>query len=161
MEVALTRTQQLNEPKDIDYTKLYVRKVNKTRRLYGNIMYDIAVDNSFMSEMLIYMKQGGQYRLMPYRMQKKAFVTEMCQYSTWKFSFECPLPSGVYSYLGYSPSHKNWPSVIMTSGDYAVETIIEKNLIYIFAVQGICFNYKYIIMIVAMYACYVDINNIE
>lgn len=137
MDIEIIKIEQLDEPTYVDYTQLHVKKVNKTRKLFGNTTYHIALDNTYTCEALVYMKQGGEYRLMPYKLKKKAicdfytedtmFYAEMCQYSTWKVPFECPQPTGVYSYLGYSPSLKNWPVSIMHTGSYAGEVTVEKD----------------------------------
>lgn len=76
MEVELQRVEQIAIDKDdcIDWTNFKVRKVNKTARgLFGTAMHNIAIDNTYKAEVLISVKQGGEYRSMPYRLPKKGF----------------------------------------------------------------------------------------
>lgn len=93
---------QLNEPTYIDYTKLKVRKVNKMRKVFGNTTFHLDLDNTCMVEGLIYVKQGGEYRLMPYKLNKKGicdlhnddkfFYPELWEVSDWKNPCPCPIP---------------------------------------------------------------------
>ena len=67
MEVDIANVEQLNELTYFDFTKVYVRKVNKIRKIFGNATYKIPLDNTFLCEILVYKKQGGEYRLLPYK----------------------------------------------------------------------------------------------
>lgn len=57
----------------IDYTDLKVRKVGGERKLFGNVTFHIPMDNSFDVERYAYMKQGGEYRRLPFKIVKKKF----------------------------------------------------------------------------------------
>ena len=137
MEVDISHVEQLNEPTYIDFTKVYVRKVDKVRKIFGNTTAHIDLDNSFLCEVEIYKKQGGEYRLMPFKVSKKGlcdlhdedklFYPELCKASDFKCPFKCPMPAGTYAYRGFTPSLKNTPVSIINSGDYATETTIEKD----------------------------------
>ena len=37
------------------------------------------------------------------------------------------MPAGTYEYRGYSPSLKNIPVSVLNSGDYAIETTVQKD----------------------------------
>jgi hypothetical protein len=61
------------DEKFVDFSKLKVRKVNKTRALIGEFTYKIPMGNDIMIEGRLYKKQGGEYRLMPYRAPRKPY----------------------------------------------------------------------------------------
>ena len=53
-----------------------MRKINKTRSIVGEAIFIQAMGNEIMLQGNGYVKQGGEYRKMPYRMAK----TPMCQF---------------------------------------------------------------------------------
>lgn len=71
MDIELKLVEQLNDRTYIDYSSLKVRKVNKTRMIIGNTTYNIPLDDTFLSSVAVYVKQGNQYRLMPFKIPKK------------------------------------------------------------------------------------------
>ena len=56
-----------------DWSKLKTKKINKTRKLVGPLIYHIDVDNSYLIESSVFRKQGGEYRLTPFKYPKKGF----------------------------------------------------------------------------------------
>lgn len=66
----------------VDYSKLRVRKVNGTRSLVGEYTNKVPIGDDFLIETKFYKKQGGEYRLQPYRLLKTPyckFVAEDCE----------------------------------------------------------------------------------
>lgn len=136
MDLDIQRTEQLNEPTYVDFTKVYLRKVNKTRKMFGNVTLNIPIDNTFYAYGQLFRKQGGEYRLMPFRIPKmalcdfvsdeKLYYPELCEYSDFEDPFKCPLQAKAYAFRGYSPSLKNAPLSMVQSGDLAGEVTVEK-----------------------------------
>lgn len=73
MDLELQRFEQLNGTDFSDWSQLKVRRVNKDRKFVGNITVHTALLNFYEMEFQFYKKQGGGYRLLPYRIPKKAF----------------------------------------------------------------------------------------
>jgi len=65
--------KQVSETTYIDMTGLKVRRENKTRKIFGKIIYHSAFDNSHVVEMAAFKKQGGEYRLLPYKLAPQNF----------------------------------------------------------------------------------------
>lgn len=102
LEIDLKLVEQLNDRTFFDYSNLKIRKVNKTRQVIGNVTYNIPLDDTFVSSISIYIKQGNQYRLMPYKLPKKPnsefynddkiFYPEIAAVSDLPFPYPNPLP---------------------------------------------------------------------
>ena len=85
----------------VDWTKLKTRRVNKTRQIVGSLMYHTEVDNSYLIETALFQKQGGEYRLTPYKMPKKRFcdflaadeffVDDLVKHSNFSDPITCPI----------------------------------------------------------------------
>lgn len=61
-----------------DYSKLRVRKYNKTvRLLIGEITYNQPIGNEIIVEVKGYKKQGNQYRLLPYHAAPTPYCTSL------------------------------------------------------------------------------------
>lgn len=56
-----------------DFSKLRVKRQNRTRALVGEYTYKVPFGNEIMLEGKFYKKQGGEYRLMPYRSALKPY----------------------------------------------------------------------------------------
>lgn len=104
MEVILQYCEQLEGQEFLDWTNVKVKKLNKTTRgLDGSLIFHIPLDDSLEVEGRLYMKQGGEYRLLPYKSSKdgicsfvqadKFFYKEATAASDFEFPFPCPLPS--------------------------------------------------------------------
>lgn len=135
MEIQVFKIEQLNEPTYAD-PKLYLKKVNKVRKIFGNATWHIAIDNTFMAERLLYMKQGGEYRRLPYKLPKqgfcdfhnddKNFYPDLAAHSDFEVPFQCPQQPRTYGFRAFAPSLENLPSLIVQSGEYSCELIVEK-----------------------------------
>lgn len=103
MEIDLQRVEQLNELTYVDYSKLFIRKVNRTRKMFGNVTVHVPLDNNDIAEVAFYVKQAGEYRLMPYRLPKKGICDflkedkylypELTEYSSFPLPAPCPYPA--------------------------------------------------------------------
>jgi hypothetical protein len=77
IEVDVRSIETLEGDKSIvDLTYLKIRKINKTRMIIGNITVNTPIDDSFIMGVLAFVKQGNEYRKMPYRIPPK----KMCQF---------------------------------------------------------------------------------
>lgn len=56
-----------------DWSGLKVRKIQKIRSIVGEIDFFVPIGNDIMFSGLAYKKQGGEYRLMPYKVQPTPF----------------------------------------------------------------------------------------
>lgn len=85
----------------MDWSNLKVKKMNKTTRaIVGNITYHVNQDDTFLVEVLGFHKQGGEYRLMPYKLPQTGFCTalnngglfypELVKTSTFPKPLACP-----------------------------------------------------------------------
>lgn len=102
-EIEEHHLEQLDEPTFIDFTGLKLRKVGKQRSLVGNTTHHIALDNSCIAGISLLIKQGGEYRLLPYKLAKKGvcdfvqddtiFYPSFSAASTYPSPFPCPLPA--------------------------------------------------------------------
>jgi hypothetical protein len=105
----------------MDWRGLKIRRMNKTRKLMGDLIYHATLDNSYIGSAGIYKKQGGEYRLMPYTISfivtrlivtkdasaytipkmgfcdflnaDKYFVKDIVDASNYPYPFPCPFPN--------------------------------------------------------------------
>lgn len=137
MEIEIQRVEQLSDGKLIDYSELKIKKVNKERKMVGNTTFHVDIDNEVIGSVLLFQKQGGEYRLMPYKMANKGicdffnddsiFYPEYSAVSDFPVPFPCPFKAGRYEIRGYSPTLKNMPLVMMTTGEYGAEVTYAKD----------------------------------
>lgn len=57
----------------VDFSKLKVRRVNKTRAIIGEVEFKQLLGNDVLVDIKIYKKQGGEYRKMPYEILHQPF----------------------------------------------------------------------------------------
>lgn len=57
--------------------QIIIRKHNGTRKAYGNYLVKEPIGNDFLTTIKAYKKQGGEYRLMPYKISTKPFCDFM------------------------------------------------------------------------------------
>jgi hypothetical protein len=86
----------------LDFRELKIRKMNKTRKVVGNVTYHASIDNTYIAACSLYKKQGGEYRMMPYTLPKmgycdflnsdKYFVRDIVKASNFPYPFPCPFP---------------------------------------------------------------------
>jgi hypothetical protein len=120
----------------VDWSQLKVRKIDKIRKLVGNVTYHVPLDNSYFATTNIYKKQGGEYRLMPYTLPKKGlcdfmnsekfFVESLVKNSSFPYPFPCPFPQGVYFIYGFQLIFGETFTMIQ-NGQYAVQLNVEKD----------------------------------
>lgn len=63
----------------LDFSGLKVKKLGKDRALFGLAVIHFPFDDSFTVEGILYLKQGGEYRPLPFKLPKKPlckFVNE-------------------------------------------------------------------------------------
>lgn len=106
-EVEIQYIEQLDDKKFADISKLKVRKVDKIRRVYGQVEFKISLDNSNTVEIIAFKKQGGEYRRLPYRIPSGRFCDfyeegsqgdvmfyqHMANLSTLPYPAPCPYPN--------------------------------------------------------------------
>lgn len=85
----------------MDGSGIKVKKLNRTTRgLVGNITYHVPLDDSYFVEAHFYKKQGGEYRLMPYKVPPTGFCKavkndiyfypDLAKFSNYPMPFPCP-----------------------------------------------------------------------
>lgn len=89
-----------------------------------------------MFTVFFYKKQGGEYRLMPFKSPARNFCDflnddlffykSFSEVTDFPYPLACPLKAGVYEVRGYAPSLKNTPFTILQEGDYMGEASITK-----------------------------------
>jgi Protein of unknown function (DUF1091) len=100
--------------------------------MFGNYTVLKPLTNDIDVNIFAYKKQGGEYRLMPYKIHKRTcdlfqqdiyFYEDMCKYSTHPYPYPCPFPVGTIQVNGFTPSLKNMPNTVIPSGDYRLRHI--------------------------------------
>lgn len=102
----MTRCEQLEGDREnfLDASGVKVKKINKTvRALVGDIRVHVPLDDTYMAEAFSYKKQGGEYRLLPYKLPASGvcsiinndnmFYPELVQASDFPMPFPCPGPT--------------------------------------------------------------------
>jgi hypothetical protein len=80
-----------------------VKRVNRTSRaIYGQLIQNVAADDSYMVSFEAFMKQGGEYRKLPYKLPPNGFCKfinddiyiypELTKASDIPWPVACPLP---------------------------------------------------------------------
>jgi hypothetical protein len=124
-----------------DASTMMVKKVSKkARALVGTIvMFSSEFDNVATVELVMFKKQGGEYRKMPYNVppsgscdflnNDKNFYPEYSKASNSPMPIPCPYPIMNYTIKpeGFMPSLKNFPVYLLETGDYMVEAVWKKN----------------------------------
>lgn len=77
MGIELKECKQLaNDPNAIDLSGIKVRKINKTSRgFFGTAFVNSPFDETYELFVDMYKKQGGEYRLLPYKVKKNLCET--------------------------------------------------------------------------------------
>jgi hypothetical protein len=117
LDIELQRVVQTFGEDFIDVRNVKVKKVpgTKTRGLYGWTTFHGTIDNSFKAFCNIYVKQGGEYRLMPFKLlpqpicdfvnSEKTYVPEFVKVSNFTQPWSCPVSNVKYS-LSFDVFHK-------------------------------------------------------
>lgn len=105
--------QEIMNTKYFDVSGIKIRKApgSKLRKIFGNVSINVEVDNSFKTMIVAYVKQGGEYRRMPYKVANKGtcdfynddeyVYPELAAHSDLPLPFPCPL-SPVRSFRCFS-----------------------------------------------------------
>lgn len=100
--------------------------MKKTTLVFGNLTL-LKPLNIAILELTAYTKQGGEYRLLPYKSRKLICdlvkqetynCKDKCNSSTFEMPPPCQFPAKTFYVNGYTPSLKDLPLSIMPSGDY-------------------------------------------
>ncbi|CAO1407889.1 unnamed protein product [Diamesa hyperborea] len=137
IEINLTEGRPLfkNDTKFSDYTKLRVKKINRTTHVFlGEATSFVDIGNDYTIEANTYQKQGNEYRKMPYGVQAtkycdffnndKFFYDDLLKVSDLPAKRVCPWPQGTYTIRGSVITFQNVPKFF--NGDYMAEGIIRK-----------------------------------
>lgn len=104
MEIEIHNCEQTFGDRDnfIDFSDLKVRKMNKTTRgIFGKMVIHTELDNSYIASVKVFVKQGGEYRALPYKVQKA--ICDFCNEDEFLFPdlvaasdipmpMPCPIP---------------------------------------------------------------------
>lgn len=92
--------KQISGEEFVDLTGLKVKKVNKERKVFGKVIFHQFFDDSVTLAVEAYVKQGGEYRLMPFKPQAqgvcsytkhhKQYYDEVVEYSDFPDPAPCP-----------------------------------------------------------------------
>jgi hypothetical protein len=126
----MQRTEQLSDSTYLDYKGLKIRKHEGYRKIFGNVTHHIDMDNSYDTMVDLYLKQGGEYRMLPYKLKRsplcdfysgdKFFYEDMTKTVSYPFPFVCPLKKVSFSFQIF-----NYFSIFMTiSGSLRVQRIL-------------------------------------
>jgi hypothetical protein len=98
--VEIKHVEQVSNATYLDYKGLKIRKHEGVRKIFGNVTHHIEMDNSYVALIDLFIKQGGEYRLLPYKLKKSPlcdfyrddtfFYEEMTKMISYPFPFVCP-----------------------------------------------------------------------
>lgn len=103
-DIELRHVNQISGMENVaDYTGLKVKRLTKkTRGIFGNLTVTGVLDDSYLIGVNAARKQGGEYRLLPYRIPPKPICTfinedtyiypELSASSDFPLPMPCPLP---------------------------------------------------------------------
>jgi len=89
----------------------WIRKVNKTRSIFGSLFCHVPFGNEIVIEIKTLKKQGGEYRYMPYKIPQgpicdvlasdKYFYPDIAKYSDFPEDImsNCPLAAVSYDFV--------------------------------------------------------------
>jgi hypothetical protein len=130
-----------------DWSKLKVSRIKgtKTRALFGPMTARGAIDNSFTFMGNMYKKQGGEYRLQPFKLPPQSFcdalnndpyfMPEIAKVSNLTLPIPCPWDGTTYYIDGYQVTLPSALAFAAQSGDYALESVlVDKNNKMVFKV---------------------------
>ena len=63
---------------------LKVKKVNKTRKLFGYVLVKTPIDNNIFVQVKILKQQGGEYRYTPFAIRKEP-ICQLCQRDNYAY----------------------------------------------------------------------------
>jgi Protein of unknown function (DUF1091) len=127
LDVILEKVECSPGSEILDCGSLKVKRLKKQRLVFGNFTFLKPLGNELTIEITAYKKQGGEYRLLPYKIRKPVFdlakedtyvYEDLCNYTNFELPPPCPFPAKTYFINGYTPSLKEFPHAIIPSGDY-------------------------------------------
>lgn len=87
--------------KTIDFSGLKIKKLGKDRAIFGPVNINFPLDDSFEVEGIMYIKRGGVYQPLPFKLPKKPlcvfineeifFLPKASNVSEITFPMTCPL----------------------------------------------------------------------
>jgi hypothetical protein len=105
LDVELQRCEQVKGKDVFDFSGVVVKRVNKTkvRGLSGNMIYHHSIDNNYTVKIYNYVKQGGEYRKLPFAFPEKGFCNfynedpyfypDLVEHSDYTMPLPCPIPA--------------------------------------------------------------------
>jgi hypothetical protein len=117
-----------------DFSNLKIRRVNGTRAIVGYLMFNEPMGNDVMVESALYVKQGGEYRTMPYRFPRQGYCDfaagdiymypDMTKNSDLPADVRanCSLKPGKYNFHNVILKLEKMPKAVAKSGDYICES---------------------------------------
>jgi hypothetical protein len=102
LDVILDRFSCESDPNFMNCNNLKVQRVDRSRLLFGNLTYLVSMDDSYTMRVNSLVKQGGEYRYLPYKSEGTvcrnlgwgpAGYKELTQHSTFPYPLPCPIPS--------------------------------------------------------------------
>ncbi|KAG5670617.1 hypothetical protein PVAND_000866 [Polypedilum vanderplanki] len=132
-EVSVDHFEILYEDKSLSEWIIKIRRVNKTRAIFGKVLVHVPYGNDYKVGLKVLKKQGGEYRYLPYRFPNTPFCDAA---ATDKYIYpeivknsdlpddmkkNCPLEIGNYTLNGIIPNTENAPKIILPSGEYSAE----------------------------------------
>ncbi|KAL7020228.1 hypothetical protein ACKWTF_011423 [Chironomus riparius] len=138
-EIIPDRIECLLESPETGYWHLKVRKVNKTRAIFGYISFFKPMGDGIELDAKALKKQGGEYRYLPYRLPRLPFCPFCSEddYIYKQFALDsdlpedienhCPLEPGNYTFYGAVFNPQRIPSTALQTGEYAFEWRFYKN----------------------------------
>lgn len=110
MDLEFQRSEQISSTDTADFTELKIKKLNKTVRGFrGTILQQITLDNSYEISGSFLIKQGGEYRKLPYNVptkgfcdainKNKMFADAVAENSDLELPMPCPAPPVILTNL--------------------------------------------------------------
>lgn len=107
MEIELQRCEQISVDtvNFVDYSQIAIKRVNKTkvRGVFGSFTYHTPLDNTYKIQIEFYLKQGGEYPKLPFKLAEKRVCdfyreeeytyAEFSQSSNLPMPLPCPIPT--------------------------------------------------------------------
>ena len=100
MDIIVNRFEQISDTKFIDVSKLKVRRVDKTPKVFGTYYVHHPINNSIQAEFLAYKKTTAGYILLPYKIvnsycdaskDETYFYPDLAAASDFPYPFKCPV----------------------------------------------------------------------
>lgn len=89
----------------VDSSLVKIRRIGKSRQLFGNFTNKISFNNSVVAKVSAFMKTGSGWNLLPYKIDKtvcafyaddKYFYPEITKHSDFPLPMPCPVPAVIF-----------------------------------------------------------------